>query len=94
MLTAAHGVISQLYMLRISECVSWVLRIPELSVSCHKAMTRMIKPCALIIPDSVHVCCTLVPEMLLSNQQVRSADSDYLGMQSVTACNNTCIRDN
>ena len=26
----------------------------------------------------------------LSNQQVRSAD--YLGMQSVTACNNTCIR--
>ena len=27
---------------------------------------------------------------LLSNQQVRSAD--YLGMQSVTACNDTCIR--
>ena len=26
----------------------------------------------------------------LSNQQVRSAD--YLGMQSVTACNETCIR--
>ena len=26
----------------------------------------------------------------LSNQQVRSAD--YLGMQSVTACNDTCIR--
>ena len=26
----------------------------------------------------------------VSNQQVRSAD--YLGMQSVTACNDTCIR--
>ena len=30
------------------------------------------------------------PTTPLSNQQVRSAD--YLGMQSVTACNNTCIR--
>ena len=29
-------------------------------------------------------------EFLMSNQQVRSAD--YLGMQSVTACNDTCIR--
>ena len=26
----------------------------------------------------------------MSNQQVRSAD--YLGMQSITACNDTCIR--
>ena len=28
--------------------------------------------------------------IVVSNQQVRSAD--YLGMQSVTACNDTCIR--
>ena len=66
MLAAAHGVISQLDMLRISKCVSWTLQIPVLSVSCHEAMTLVIKPCALI-PDSVHMLCTLVPEMLLSN---------------------------
>ena len=40
-----------------------MLRIPVLSVSCHEAMTLVIKPCALI-PDSVHMCCTLVPRML------------------------------
>ena len=34
-----------------------------LSVRCHEAMTLVIKPCALI-PDSVHMHCTLVPEML------------------------------
>ena len=28
--------------------------------------------------------------IFMSNQQVRSAD--HLGMQSVTACNDTCIR--
>ena len=50
-------------MLRISKSVSWVLRIPVLSVSCHEAVTLVIKPCALI-PDSVHMCCTLVPGML------------------------------
>ena len=50
-------------MLRISKCVSWVLWIPVLSVSCRKAMTLVIKPCALI-PDSVHTCCVLVPRML------------------------------
>ena len=34
------------------------------SDSCqHEAVTHVIKPCALI-PDSVHMCCTLVPEML------------------------------
>ena len=63
MLAAAHGVISQLHMLRISKSVSWVLQIPVLSVSCREAMTLVIKPCALI-PDSVHMCCTLVPGML------------------------------
>ena len=63
MLAAAHGVISQLHMLRISKCVSWLLRIPVLSVSCHEVVTHMIKPCALI-PDSIHIRCTLVPEML------------------------------
>ena len=63
MLAAAHGVISQLHMLRISKHVSWTLRIPVLSVSCHEAMTLVIKPCALI-PYSVHTCCTFVSEML------------------------------
>ena len=63
MLAAAHGVISQLHMLRISKGVSWMLRIPVLSVSCHEAVTLVVKPCALI-PDSVRLCCTLVPEML------------------------------
>ena len=53
MLAAAHRVISQLQ----------VLQIPVLSISCHEAVTLVIKPCALI-PDSVHMCCTLVPEML------------------------------
>ena len=34
------------------------------SVSCqYEAVTHMTEPCALI-PDSVHMCCTLVPEML------------------------------
>ena len=63
MLAAAHGVISQLHMLCISKSVSCVLRIPLLSISYHEAVTLVIKPCALI-PDSVHMCCTLVPEML------------------------------
>ena len=63
MLADAHGVISQLHMLHISKSVSRVLRIPVLSVSCQEAVTLVIKPCALI-PDSVHMCCTLVPEML------------------------------
>ena len=63
MLAAADGVISQLHMLHISKCVSWVLQIPVLSVSCPEAMTLVIKPCALI-PDLVHMYCTLVPEML------------------------------
>ena len=63
MLAAAYCVISQLHMLCICKCVSWLLRIPVLSISCHEAVTLVIKPCALI-PDSVHMCCTLVPEML------------------------------
>ena len=63
MLAAADGVISQLHMLRISKNVSWLLRIPVLSVSCQEAVTLVIKPCALI-PDSVHMCRTLVPRML------------------------------
>ena len=63
MLATAHCVISQLHMLRISKSVSWVLRIPVLSVSCQEVVTLVIKPCALI-PDSVHMCCTLVPKML------------------------------
>ena len=63
MLAAAYCVISQLHMLRICKCVSWLLRIPVLSISCHEAVTLVIKPCALI-PDLVHMRCTLVPEML------------------------------
>ena len=55
MLAAAHGVISQLHMLRISKSVSWVLRIPVLSVSCQEAMTLVIKPCALIPWFGAHV---------------------------------------
>ena len=50
-------------MLCISKSISWVLRIPVLSVSCHEAVTLVIKPCALI-PDLVHMCCTLVFGML------------------------------
>ena len=50
-------------MLRISNSVSWMLRIPVLSVSCQEAVTPVIKPCALI-PDSVHTCCTLISRML------------------------------
>ena len=50
-------------MLRISKSVSCVLQIPVLSISCQEAMTLVIKPCALI-PNSVHMCCTLVPRML------------------------------
>ena len=63
MLAAAHGAISQLHLPRISKSVSCVLQIPVLSISCHEAVTLVIKPCALI-PDSVHMRCTLVPEML------------------------------
>ena len=63
MLAAADGVISQLHLLRISNSVSCTLRIPVLSVSCQEAMALVIKPCALI-PYSVHMCRTLVPEML------------------------------
>ena len=63
MLAAADGVISQLHLLRISNSVSCLLRIPVLSVSCQEAVTLVIKPCALI-PDSVHMCHTLVPKML------------------------------
>ena len=62
MLAAADGVIGQLHILRISKCVRWMLRIPVLSDSCQEAVTLVIKPCALI-PDSVHMCCTLVPRM-------------------------------
>ena len=50
-------------MLCISKSVSWLLRIPVLSVSCQGAVTLMIKPCALI-PDSARMYCTLVPRML------------------------------
>ena len=50
-------------LLHISKCVSWVLRIPVLPISCQEAVTLVIKPCALI-PDSVHMCCTLVFGML------------------------------
>ena len=63
MLAAAHDVISQLHLLCISKSVSWMLRIPVLSISCHEVMTLVIKPCALI-PDLVHTCRTLVPGML------------------------------
>ena len=44
-------------------------------------------------PDISHlriIGCAAYVHVLMSNQQVRSAD--YLGMQSVTACNDTCIR--
>ena len=84
-LVAAHGVISQLHMLRISKCVNWLLRIPMLSISCHEAMTLVIKPCALI-PDSVHMCCTLVRETCSQRRglQLRSCQigieiTDYTG---------------
>ena len=63
MLTAAHVVISQLHLLRITNVVSCALRIPVLSISCQEAVVPMTKPCALI-PDSVHMCHTLVPKML------------------------------
>ena len=66
MLTAADSAISQLLLLRISNGVSCVLRIPVLSVSCQEAVALVIKPCALI-PDSVHMYRTLVPEMPLSS---------------------------
>ena len=60
---STDGAIDQLHTLHISKGVSWMLRIPVLFVSCQEAMTLMIKPCALI-PNLVHMCCTLVPEML------------------------------
>ena len=63
MLAAADVAIGQLHLLRISNSVSCVLRIPVLPVSCQEAVTLVIKPCALI-PDSVHMCRTLVPKML------------------------------
>ena len=40
--------------------------------------------------DTKEVEDPLQDELNMSNQQVRSAE--YLGMQSVTACNDTCIR--
>ena len=61
-LAAAHCVISQLHRLRISKCISRLLWIPVLPISYHEAVTPVIKPCALI-PDLVHMHCTLVPEM-------------------------------
>ena len=39
------------------------LGIFKLKGLCQEAVTLVIKPCALI-PDLVHMCCTLVPEML------------------------------
>ena len=81
MLAAADGVISQLPLLRISNSVSCVLRIPVLSVSCQEAVTLVIKPCALI-PDSVHMRRTLVPGCYVIHHMVlialnvgRSCDS-------------------
>ena len=46
-----------------------------LSVSCREAMTLVIKPCALI-PDSVHMCYTLVPEILCNRHMVLIALSE------------------
>ena len=50
-------------MLRISKSVSWMLRIPVLSISCHEVMALVVKPCAPI-PDLVHMRCALVPRIL------------------------------
>ena len=83
MLAAAHGAISQLLMLRISKSVSCALWIPVLSVSCHEAMTLVIKPCALI-PDSVHKCCTLVPEMLCHPSHGTDCPKTWKGLVTPT----------
>ena len=60
----------------------------DLFLQCYFLLLPKILHVALMeqegaIVDSLHV-------VWLSNQQVRSAD--YLRMQSVTACNDTCIR--
>ena len=83
MLAAADGVISQLHMLRISKIVSWLLRIPVLSVSCQEAVTLMIKPFALI-PDLVHMCCTLVPEMLYRPSHGTDCPKTWEGLATPT----------
>ena len=83
MLAAAHGAISQLHMLHISKSVSWMLWIPVLSVSCHEAVTLMIKPCALI-PDSVHTCCTLVPGMLRHPSHGTDCPKTWVGLATPT----------
>ena len=83
MLAAADGVISQLHMLRISKSVSWLLRIPVLSVSCQEAVTLVIKPCALI-PNSVHMCSTLVPEMLCHPSHGTDCPKTWEGLATPT----------
>ena len=83
MLAAAYGAISQLHMLRISNGVSWVLRIPVLPVSCHEAVTLVIKPCALI-PYLVHMCCTLVPGMLCHPSHGTNCPKTWEGLVTPT----------
>ena len=83
MLAAAHGVISQLHMLHISNCVSWVLWIHVLSVSCQEAVTLVIKPCALI-PNSVHTCYTLVPGMLCHPSHGTDCPQTWEGLATPT----------
>ena len=83
MLAAADGVISQLHLLRISKSVSCMLRIPVLSVSCQEAVALVIKPCALI-PDSVHICCTLVPEMLYHPSHGTDCPKTWEGLATPT----------
>ena len=83
MLAAADGVISQLHLLRISNGVSCVLRIPVLSVSRQEAVTLVIKPCALI-PDSVHMCRTLVPRMLCHPSHGTDCPKTWEGLATPT----------
>ena len=83
MLAAADSAISQLHLLRISKSVSRLLRIPVLSISCHEAVTLVIKPCALI-SDSVHTCCTLVPEMLCHPSHGTDCPETWEGLATPT----------
>ena len=83
MLAAADCVIGQLHLLRITNVVSCVLRIPVLSVSCQEAVILVIKPCALI-PDSVHVDRTLVPRMLCHPSHGTDCPKTWEGLATPT----------
>ena len=83
MLAAADGVISQLHLLRITNGVSCVLQIPVLFVSCQEAVALVIKPCALI-PDSVHMCRTLVPRMLCHPSHGTDCPKTWEGLATPT----------